>query len=110
MAPGKTMKPALLFLSAHLPGPNAPPAGHKTAFRTPLWLAEAFQIYLLSFASESDGELAWGELRRHCTSIELVNGTTAVATSSWRHDSGCPCSLLRADGAGWRHGRVGWLT
>lgn len=77
------MKPTLLFLSAHLPGPNPPQAGHKTAYRDLVWLAEKYQIHLLTFASEADGVPAWDCLSHLCQSVVLIQVSSKTRIASF---------------------------
>lgn len=65
------MRPRLLFLSAHLPGPEATQAGHKTAFRHLSWLAERFDISYVGFMNQADQKADQAPVRSLCKDVEI---------------------------------------
>lgn len=69
------MKPKLLFLSAHLPSPNATQAGQLTAYRNLSLLAVDYDVHLIAYRNEV--ELSWdlSPLYEVCSSIKIVDIT-----------------------------------
>lgn len=70
-------KAKLLFVSAHLPVPDAREAGQKTAFRNLLWLCERFRVVLVAFRNAQELRYELRALRELCERIELVDVTDA---------------------------------
>ncbi len=65
------MKPVLLFLSTFLPAREARQAGHKTAYRNLVWLAEKYRVHLLAFRSERDFDPGPRDLLKLCECVEV---------------------------------------
>mgnify|MGYP002789636047 CR=1 FL=1 len=65
------MLPRLLYLSAHLPGPEASQAGHKTAFRHLRWLAERYEVSFVGFANSGDQKADQGPVRSLCRDVHV---------------------------------------
>lgn len=63
----------LLFISAHLPSPQAREAGQKTAFRNLEWLIEKYNIHLVAFRNELEGEYSLLPLKKVCSSIKVFD-------------------------------------
>lgn len=65
-------KERLLFLSAHLPSPQAREAGQKTAFRNLECLARRYAITLVAFSNEREGRLSQQAVRELCKEVVVV--------------------------------------
>src|ERR1700731_3636187 len=70
----------LLFLSAHLPSPNAWQAGQKIGYHICEFLARKHRVHLLAFATESELESFCGEGAGifHCWDAIPVNNSTRL--------------------------------
>jgi glycosyltransferase involved in cell wall biosynthesis len=66
----------LLFLSAHLPSPQALEAGQKTAFRNLELLAQRYDIHLVTFRNKLEREYDLSPLKKHCSEIEIIDVNT----------------------------------
>src|SRR5688572_25261505 len=67
--------PHLLCLTAHLPAEQSHQAGQKTAFRNLRWLAEKYNVHLVSFRSEGDRPEAVKALEKICAGVEVFGVT-----------------------------------
>jgi glycosyltransferase involved in cell wall biosynthesis len=66
----------LLFLSAHLPSPQALEAGQKTAFRNLEWLAQRYNIHLVAFRNEFERDYDLSLLKKYCNEIDIIDVNT----------------------------------
>ena len=66
-------KENLLFLSAHLPAPNATQAGQLTAFRNLDLLHTSYNIHLITFRTEVESDWSLVPLKERCTQVEVFD-------------------------------------
>ncbi|HDC4344242.1 TPA: glycosyltransferase [Klebsiella quasipneumoniae subsp. similipneumoniae] len=58
----------LVFLSMHLPSPDVPQAGQKLAYERLVKLSQVYEVHLISFVNELEGEYFKPELYSKCKS------------------------------------------
>ncbi len=69
------MKEPLLFLSAHLPAPNASEAGQVCAFHNLKMLSEKFDIHLVAFRAEVSRDWSSQPVEKLCASSKFFSVT-----------------------------------
>ena len=76
------MKAPLLFLSAHLPAPNASEAGQVCAFHNLRMLSEKFDIHLVAFRTEVSQGWSSEPVEKLCASTKFFQVTDTVRMRS----------------------------
>jgi glycosyltransferase involved in cell wall biosynthesis len=69
------MKEPLLFLSAHLPAPNASEAGQVCAFHNLKMLSEKFDVHLVAFRTEVSRDWSSEPVEKLCASTKFFPAT-----------------------------------
>jgi len=69
------MKEQLLFLSAHLPAPNASEAGQVCAFHNLKLLSEKFDVHLVAFRTEVSRDWSSEPVEQLCASSKFFSAT-----------------------------------
>jgi len=68
-----SIRPRLLFLSAHLPYSGATQAGQLTAARNLIALAKQYDIHLISFRNKLERLWPLDSIKKHCLLIEIFD-------------------------------------
>jgi glycosyltransferase involved in cell wall biosynthesis len=84
------MKEPLLFLSAHLPAPNASEAGQVCAFHNLKILSEKFDVHLVAFRTEVSRGWSSEPVEKLCASTEFFEVTNVVRVRSAVSHLGLP--------------------
>lgn len=72
------MKDKLVYISAHLPSPQATQAGQKNAYSRLKWLMDKYRVQLICFVNEAEKGTYFEENYSQCDSIRLIPVTNVM--------------------------------